>query len=317
MGSRAAAPSAREADASAQLSVGALWRWFLERYPPVAWVLFASFYLAAAWETRAALGRAPGAGSRDAAGIAASCGFFLLLRVLDEHKDFDRDCRNHPDRVLQRGDVTLEQLKLVGGAAAAITLGASLAADGGVGGATTAWLLMIGWTALMTREFFAREWLSRRLLAYGVSHMLVMPLAALWMAHLAVSRVRLGVPVVLLATLFFLGGMAFELARKTLAPDEERVGVDSYSKTVGARLAGTLAAAILAFAASVGVAAVLAVGGGAVAVALIAIIAGAAVAAAVAFSVRPRQTLAHAVRSAFPIAVLLVNAVVAVSAVAS
>ncbi len=39
--------------------------------------------------------------------------FFLHLRIFDDHKDYDEDCRHFPDRVLQRGVVTLDELKLL------------------------------------------------------------------------------------------------------------------------------------------------------------------------------------------------------------
>ena len=42
-------------------------------------------------------------------------GFFFMLRVFDEHKDYELDCHNHPERVLQSGLITLKDLKILGG----------------------------------------------------------------------------------------------------------------------------------------------------------------------------------------------------------
>ena len=39
--------------------------------------------------------------------------FFFHLRVFDEHKDFEEDSRFHPHRVLQRGVITLADLRVL------------------------------------------------------------------------------------------------------------------------------------------------------------------------------------------------------------
>src|SRR5690606_3218576 len=48
--------------------------------------------------------------------LAAAAYFLtvLLLRVLDEHKDFERDRQAYPGRLLSRGVVTLPELRRVG-----------------------------------------------------------------------------------------------------------------------------------------------------------------------------------------------------------
>src|SRR6185436_6178910 len=48
--------------------------------------------------------------------------FFFHLRVFDEHKDWADDVIHHPDRVLQRGVVTLRDLRVLGGIAIAVEI---------------------------------------------------------------------------------------------------------------------------------------------------------------------------------------------------
>ena len=85
--------------------------------------------------------------------------FFLRLRIADEFKDFEEDSRYRPYRPVPRGLVTLRELGWVGVGAAVIQL------------ALAVWLapfliivLLAGWAylALMSHEFFAREWLKAR-----------------------------------------------------------------------------------------------------------------------------------------------------------
>ena len=206
----------------------------MERFPPANGVLFFVLFLAALLYGRfvssaGALALRP----IDLAGFAAVYCFFLMLRVFDEHKDYDIDCRNHPDRVLQKGLITLGHLKVVGAVTIAIQLTVSLALDGGFGSITTMWAIVMFWSTLMAFEFFAGEWLNERLVLYAISHMVVMPMALVWMALMGADGASLSAQVIPLAALSFFSGFSFELARKTKAPEDERDGVDSYTKAFG------------------------------------------------------------------------------------
>ena len=98
--------------------------------------------------------------------------FFLMLRIADEFKDYEDDLRWRPYRPVQRGLVSLRELGLVGAAGAAVQLGLCLWLD-----ARLLPLLLVVWTylALMSKEFFVKEWLKRRPITYMWTHMLIMP----------------------------------------------------------------------------------------------------------------------------------------------
>ena len=98
----------------------------------------------------------------------------------------------------------------------------------------------------MAKEFFVGAWLEQRLVLYALSHMLVMPLAAWWMARMGAGAGALGPTFSYLAALAFLSGAAFEVTRKVYAPEDERDGVDSYSKVLGRRPATWVIIALLA-----------------------------------------------------------------------
>jgi hypothetical protein len=190
----------------------------------------------------------------DLVGFLGAWAFFLMLRVFDEHKDYALDCQNHPDRVLQRGLITLEHLKAVGALCIAAQLGVSLYLDGGFGLVTGWWLGVMGYSLLMAKEFFVGEWLAARLLLYAVSHMVVMPLSLCWMAQVGAGGTLVTADVALLAGLSFLSGGAFEVTRKTRGPEEERDGVDSYSKVLGVAGSARVIMALLAASTAVQVA---------------------------------------------------------------
>ena len=253
-----------------------LWAYLRERFPPVNMALFAVVFLT----VRAVARTVPGAevgpwSAADALGIVATIAFFFRLRVFDEHKDFDLDAVHHPQRALQRGLVTLGQLRGLAWAGTAIEVGWS----GSQGGAVlAAWAVAAGYSLLMRYEFFVPAYLKPRLVLYAATHMLVMPLVIGWLWTASAPLTGPGTTrLALLAALSLLGGFAFEIARKTRAPAAERDGVDSYSRVLG--LGGAIAAtlALLAGGAAVQVALLGMLGAGGWASALIgALLAGTA-----------------------------------------
>ncbi|MEX2287419.1 MAG: hypothetical protein WD648_10040 [Planctomycetaceae bacterium] len=158
--------------------------------------------------------------------------FFLHLRIFDDHKDYEDDCRHFPDRVLQRGDITLSDLKWLGGVALALEV--AFAAARGTA-ALVAILTAIGFSVLMLKEFFARDWLRRRFLLYATTHMLVMPLLAMVVYSFATDQFFWTAPgwYWLYSFVGFFVAFNWEVSRKIRAPEEEIDGVDSYTKMIG------------------------------------------------------------------------------------
>lgn len=212
-----------------------LYAWMQERFAPANALLFFTLYLTAAAVARAGTAGGIPLSLHDVIGCLVTWSFFLLLRIFDEHKDYELDCRNHPQRVLQSGLITLAHLKVLGVLAVALQIGWSLWLGAGAGPVLLAWGLLLAWTCLMGKEFFIADWLTRHLTWYAVSHMLVMPLVVWWLAQLAVPGIALTGPLQLLMLLAFVSGFCFEITRKTKGPEEERDSVESYSRIFGTR----------------------------------------------------------------------------------
>ncbi|HEU4996296.1 MAG TPA: UbiA family prenyltransferase [Gemmatimonadaceae bacterium] len=170
--------------------------------------------------------------SRSALGALTLLCFFFHLRVFDEHKDFADDSRFHPDRVLQRGVITLADLRLLAGFAVLFEFG--LAWVAGLQ-ALTGLAIAFVFSLLMLKEFFAGEWLKRHFLFYATSHMLLMPLLSLMIFSFATSRWPWQAPATywLYAFVGFFVTFNVEVSRKIRAPADEIEGLDSYSKIFG------------------------------------------------------------------------------------
>jgi 4-hydroxybenzoate polyprenyltransferase len=163
--------------------------------------------------------------------------FFFELRIADEFKDFHEDSRYRPYRPVPRGLVKLRELGWVWVGAGAIQLALALW--------LAPWLvlvLLVAWTylALMSVEFFARDWLKARPITYLWTHMLIMPLVDLYATACDWVVAGLRSPPSglfwFLAASFF-NGIVIEFGRKIRAPADEETGVPTYSALWGRRVA--------------------------------------------------------------------------------
>ncbi len=153
---------------------------------------------------------------------------FFQLRVADEFKDFEIDARYRPHRAVPRGLVSLRELATLAYIGAAIQFGIAIYLDVGlVPILTGTWIYM----ALMTREFFAPNWLRNHPLVYLLSHMLIMPIIAFYISAFDWLCVGRDVPSGLgwLLALSFFCGLVLEVGRKIKSPSKERNGVETYS----------------------------------------------------------------------------------------
>ena len=175
---------------------------------------------------------------------------FFALRVADEHKDAVVDRLTRPELPVPRGLVTLRELRITASLLAAV----ALAANALLSPMLLLPLAGIGvWLTLMTREFFAREWLRGQPAVYLASHMVIMPLLLLyatatdWMAAGAAAPRSLW----LFLAASYATGLVLEIGRKIRAPGEERPGVETYTgswgttRAVSAWLASVAASAAL------------------------------------------------------------------------
>jgi 4-hydroxybenzoate polyprenyltransferase len=157
---------------------------------------------------------------------------FFHLRVFDDHKDYTDDCRYYPNRVLQRGVVTLHELKILGAIAIAIEL--LLGAFWSTASLMSV-LFAFGFSLLMFKEFFVKDWLKRHFLVYVSTHMLIIPLFAIVVFSFATRRYPWEAPgwFWLYSFVGFFVAFNWEISRKIRAPEEEVEGVDSYTKIFG------------------------------------------------------------------------------------
>lgn len=106
-----------------------------------------------------------------ALGIAA---LLVLMRLMDEIKDLDKDRVAHPERPLPRGLLAPDEVRrAVAGTGLALLGYAALLAAAGRPAAGALYALTVGYAFLMYREFFAPRALGRNAFAYAVTHQVI------------------------------------------------------------------------------------------------------------------------------------------------
>lgn len=217
-------------------------RWIVyqrERFPLAGHVpLIAAFSLSAVCFSRLARGEAglPSAAPLLVA-FATALIFFLQLRIADEFKDFEDDARYRPYRPVPRGLVTLRELGWVGAGGAVVQLALAMWLR-----PSLVVLLALAWAylALMSREFFATDWLKAHPVVYMASHLMIIPLVDLYATACDWTAVGWVPPNGLIWFLLvsYVNGAVVEIGRKVRAPADEETGVETYSALWG--LAGAL-----------------------------------------------------------------------------
>lgn len=206
-----------------------------ERFPPLNYTLLIVCYFSSNQflaQTLEQPGSAVHYSLSSLMGALAILAMFFHLRIFDDHKDYGKDCRFFPGRVLSRGLVTLRHLKVAG----ALAIGLELLMGWLRGpAALVSVLLALGFSLLMLREFFVREWLNRHFLLYAVTHMLIMPLLALVAYSFTTGKYPWQAPgwFWLYAFVGVFVTFNWEISRKIRAPEDEVAGLDSYSRVFG------------------------------------------------------------------------------------
>ena len=178
--------------------------------------------------------------------------FFLQLRITDEFKDYEEDLKYRAYRPVQRGVITLKALGKIGIATVIIQIILAYIIDFKI-----IYFMIIVWfyMFLMAKEFFIKEWLTKRILIYALSHVIIMIFITLVIVNatqyivlgeaeniikfgaLQWYRHNIDIALIPLFTLNYLNGIVLEIGRKTRRADEEEHGVQTYSKLWGKKKA--------------------------------------------------------------------------------
>lgn len=214
------------------------WQYQKERYPFLAYlVLIGTFSFSAVSFSRLAAGRPGFIDWGDfAVCVVNTVGLFFLVRIFDEHKDYEDDIRFRRDLPVPRGLISLAELRrFAWGFFALMVL-------------LDAWFvprmlpflgLMLGWLGLMGKEFFVSGWLKRNWVWYVLSHMFIIPFVDVYASGFDWILENAEAPPALawFFGLSYLNGIVLEIGRKIRPAGGESEGVDTFSSRLGPKVA--------------------------------------------------------------------------------
>lgn len=153
--------------------------------------------------------------------------YLLQIRTADEHKDFEHDNKYHPNRPVQRGIVTLEELAVINKIAifGQLMIYASF---------FTPQIFLVGlasqgYAFLTRKEFFVRDWIRQHFYVYYISH--YMQLVILFFATTVIIQ-PVGVNPWVFVLTIMLAVITTEIGRKMLSEEADTID-DTYSAQLG------------------------------------------------------------------------------------
>jgi len=165
-----------------------------------------------------------------ALGFIASLAYIFHIRVNDEERDFEHDATHHSTRPLQRGTITLNELKIIN--TIAICLVALIAVLSGLE-ATFIALIMIIYSYFARHDFFYKAKIRRHFFIYNSVHIIQILLLQIFVYAVIAHRIQF-TELLLVHFLFTLTGTAiFEFVRKLKIPGEDGTGMDTYTHHLG------------------------------------------------------------------------------------
>lgn len=209
-----------------------LYQYQKERFPVLQYVFYIPLFFFAYYITAQA-GSSAVFSYTIIGGIIAVFLIFFQLRLSDEIKDYETDSQFMPERPVQRGLISIKEVRIMLVVVTALIFLCSVFHSLRV-------LFLIGvvelYILLMSMEFFIGHKLKSNRFIYAILHMVVMGLMCLYIIGYTPNGL-LNLPVLALCISSFLCGFIIEIGRKIEAPQDEREGVDNYSKLFGARAA--------------------------------------------------------------------------------
>ena len=148
---------------------------------------------------------------------------FLIVRIVDEFKDYEEDAKYRPYRPVPRGLVTLKELGILGGICAAVQVGITAILNlKGLIFLGLVWLFF----GVMSKSFFIKKLVDKHILLEVTLDELLMPVLVLYLSTFVTS---ISVKLIPFLILSYLGSWIVEIARKVRCKEDEEEGVKTYT----------------------------------------------------------------------------------------
>ena len=155
---------------------------------------------------------------------------FLMVRIIDEFKDYEEDCKYRPYRPVPRGLITLKELKVLFIICAIL----QIAITAIVNRYALKYLVLL-WIVfyLMTKGFFIKKVLDKHILLEVTFDEIMMPILVVFLSKFPNGRIFLTNRYFLFLFMTYVVSWIIEIARKVRCKEDEEEGVRTYTAVFG------------------------------------------------------------------------------------
>lgn len=154
---------------------------------------------------------------------------FLMVRIVDEFKDYEEDCKYRPYRPVPRGLVTLKELKVLFIICAITQITITFIFSKNIIFLMFLWLFF----AIMSKGFFIKKSLDKHLLLEVMLDEIMMPLLVILLLGFTPIQISANTNIWKILLLSYLVSWIVEIARKIRAKEQEETGVKTYTAIFG------------------------------------------------------------------------------------
>ena len=151
---------------------------------------------------------------------------FLIIRIVDEFKDYEEDCKYRPYRPVPRGLIKLKELKIL--FIICMSLQAIITIFVNIQSIIWLWILWI-FFFIMSKGFFIKKFLDKHLLLEVFFDELLIAFLGLYLA----SFIYIDKNIWIILAILYIVSWIVEIARKIRAKEDEEEGVKTYTAVYG------------------------------------------------------------------------------------
>ena len=161
---------------------------------------------------------------------------FLMIRIVDEFKDYEEDCKFRPYRPVPRGLVSLKELGIIFVICAIIQLIISIVYSNFIP-LIVVWIFFF----IMSKGYFIKKFIDKHLLFEVALDELLMPILAVYLiGFIDINVLQNSSLIYVFLFLTYIIAWIVEVARKIRCKEDEEKGVRTYTALLGIKKATIL-----------------------------------------------------------------------------
>ncbi|MGI8893109.1 MAG: UbiA family prenyltransferase [Bacteroidia bacterium] len=169
-------------------------------------------------------------------GVFTTITLFLLVRIIDEFKDAKEDAEYRKELPVPRGLISFHELKVIGIVIVLLQIAVNAIFFPAM---LIVYFLILVYLSLMSKEFFVADWLKKHQFWYVTSHMFIIPFVDIYASGFdwIIENVSAPKGLVFFFAVSYMNGIVLEVGRKIRPPENEAVGVQTYTSMLGTQKA--------------------------------------------------------------------------------